>query len=216
MEPPAMAYLRNSVACAAAVLVLASCTSDADEPTAPGRVVQLGAPGETGRELTPEEIADLEQSAELTETDIAFVQDMIPHHQQALDMTALVAGRTTNEDVHNLAERIEVSQHDEIAQLERWLQQRRVLDSDHGHSELMPGMLTEIQFGELETASGAEFDRLFLEYMIHHHQGAITMVEGLLDEGYAQDSELFQLARHIDGDQRIEINQMSRMLAEMS
>jgi uncharacterized protein (DUF305 family) len=80
----------------------------------------------------------------------------------------------------------------------------------------MPGMLTEIQFGELETASGAEFDRLFLEYMIHHHQGAITMVEGLLDEGYAQDPELFQLARHIDGDQRIEINRMSRMLAEMS
>ena len=211
-----MAYLRDSVACAAAVLALASCTSDAEEPTDPGRVVQLGAPGETGRELTPEEIADLEQSAEITEADIAFVRDMIPHHQQALEITALVPDRTTNEDVHKLAERIEVSQHDEIALLERWLQERHVLDSDHGHSGLMPGMLTEIQFGELDQASGSEFDRLFLEYMIQHHEGAITMVEGLLDEGYAQEPELFQMARHIDGDQRIEINRMSRMLADLA
>lgn len=212
----AMAYLRSSVVCAAAVLIFTGCTSDAEEPVDPGRVVQLGAPGETGRELSPEEIAELDEAAEVTEADISFVQGMIPHHEQALAMTALVPDRTTNEDVQKLAERIEVSQVDEIALLERWLRDRRVFDSDHPNNELMPGMLTEIQFGELEAASDDQFDRLFLEYMIQHHNGAITMVAGLLDEGNAQDPELFQLARHIDGDQQIEITRMTRMLAEMS
>ena len=212
-----MAVPRSSAAYAVAVLILAGCTSDAEEPVDPGRVVQLGSPGETGRKLTPEEIAELEESVEVTEDDIAFVQGMIPHHEQALAMTALVPDRTTNDDVHKLAERIEVSQHDEIAQLERWLRDRRVLDSEHEqHDELMPGMLTEIQFAELEAASGEEFDRLFLEYMIHHHQGAIAMVAGLLDEGNAQDPELFQIARHIDGDQQVEITRMTRMLTEGS
>lgn len=213
-----MAHLRRSAAYVAAVLILAGCTSGADEPPVdPGRVVQLGAPGETGRELTSDEIAELERSTEVTDADIAFVHGMIPHHQQALAMTALVPDRTTNEDLHKLAERIDVSQHDEIAQLESWLRDRRVLDSDHGnHDELMPGMLTEIQFGALEAASGKEFDRLFLEYMIQHHEGAITMVADLLDEGNAQDPALFQIARHVDGDQQIEITRMTRLLAEMS
>ena len=211
-----MVHRRWFPAIAAAVFVVSGCTGDAEEPTDPGRVVQLGSPGETGRELTPEEIEDLADSVEITDADVAFVHGMIPHHEQALAMTALVSDRTTNEDVHKLAERIDVSQHDEIAQLERWLRDRRVLDSDHRDHELMPGMLTEIQFSELEEASGEEFDRLFLEYMIQHHQGAITMVNELLDAGNAQDPELFQIARHIDGDQQIEITRMTRMLVETS
>jgi uncharacterized protein (DUF305 family) len=207
--------LRCFAVIATAALVAGGCTSEPEQPTDPGRVVQLGAPGETGRELTPEEIAELAESVDVTDADIAFVQGMIPHHEQALAMTDLVTDRTTNEDVSKLAERIEVSQHDEIAQMEQWLRDRRVVDSGHEDHELMPGMLTEIQFGELEAASGEEFDRLFLEYMIHHHQGAITMVEELLDAGNAQDPQLFQIARHIDGDQRIEIGRMARMLAAL-
>jgi uncharacterized protein (DUF305 family) len=212
-----MAYLRSSAAYVLAVLVLAGCTSSADEPPAdPGRVIQLGAPGETGRELTPEEIAELEQPPEITEADIAFVQGMIPHHEQALAMTELVPDRTTNEDLHRFAERIEISQLDEIAQMEQWLRDRQVLESDHSDHALMPGMLTEIQFGELEAASGDEFDRLFLEYMIQHHNGALAMVADLLDEGNAQDPELYQIVSHIDGDQQIEIGRMTRMLSEAS
>jgi uncharacterized protein (DUF305 family) len=208
-----MANARRSVVCAISVLILAGCTAEAEEPTDPGRVVQLGAPGETGRELTPEEFAEIGQSREVTEEDIAFVQGMQAHHEQALEMTALVPDRTMNEDVRRLAERIDISQHDEIAQFERWLHDQKVLDSGHDHDELMPGMLTGIQFDELEAASGEQFDRLFLEYMIYHHEGALTMVKQLLDEGHAQDPELFQIARHIDGDQRIEIGRMARMLA---
>jgi uncharacterized protein (DUF305 family) len=212
----AMANLRRSVSCAAVVLILAGCTSGADEPVDSGRVVQLGAPGETGRELAPEEIAELEQPPEIAKADTAFVQGMIRHHEQALAMTELVSDRTTNEDLHRFAERIEISQLDEIAQMEQWLHDRRVLESDHDDHALMPGMLTEIQFGELDAASGDEFDRLFLEYMIQHHEGALTMVKSLLEGGYAQDPALYQIVSHVDGDQRIEINRMTRMLSEAS
>lgn len=211
-----MANLRRSVSCAAVALILAGCTSGADEPVDAERVVQLGAPGETGRELTPEEIAELEQPPEIADADTAFVQGMIRHHEQALAMTELVSDRTTNEDLHRFAERIEISQLDEIAQMEQWLHDRRVLESDHDDHALMPGMLTEIQFGELEAASGDEFDRLFLEYMIQHHEGALTMVKSLLEGGYAQDPALYQIVSHVDGDQRIEINRMTRMLSEAS
>jgi uncharacterized protein (DUF305 family) len=212
----AMANLRRSVSCAAVALILAGCTSGADEPVDSGRVVQLGAPGETGRELAPEEIAELEQHPEIAKADTAFVQGMIRHHEQALAMTELVSDRTTNEDLHRFAERIEISQLDEIAQMEQWLHDRRVLESDHDDHALMPGMLTEIQFGELDAASGDEFDRLFLEYMIQHHEGALTMVKSLLEGGYAQDPALYQIVSHVDGDQRIEINRMTRMLSEAS
>src|SRR5690606_3853748 len=156
-ERLSMVHRRWLIAVAAAAVIVSGCTSEAEEPTDPGRVVQLGSPGETGRELSPEEIEELADSVEISEADTAFVHGMIPHHEQALEMTALVADRTTNEDIHKLAERIEISQNDEIAQMERWLRDRRVLESDdHGHGELMPGMLTEIQFSELEEASGDE------------------------------------------------------------
>jgi uncharacterized protein (DUF305 family) len=207
------------VALTAAVLV--SCTSEPEEAAEPadsGRVVQLGPPGEPGRELTDQEIAELEQPGH-TFADVWFVQSMIPHHEQALIMTELVEERTSREDVTLLARRIELSQHDEIAQLTHWLEERGeevpLPGSGHGGHQSMPGMLTDTELAELAAATGGEFDRLFLEYMIRHHEGAVVMVEELLGGSGGQEPEVFQLARHIDADQQVEIARMKRMLAEL-
>ena len=206
-----------------AVLVsaLSACSSDPEEdpPESDAPVVQLGAPGESNRTLSPGEADGLEQQPQHTGADVAFVQGMIPHHQQALRMTALVDERTSSEQVPQLAERIEVSQTDEITQLEGWLTARGESLPDehsHHHGDPMPGMLTEEEFAQLEAAHGRRFDRLFLSYMIRHHQGAVLMVGQLLDEGGGQDTEAFQLAQHIESDQVVEISRMNRMLADGS
>jgi uncharacterized protein (DUF305 family) len=206
---------------ALALVVVAGCSSDDDEPDAPP-VVQLGPPGETGTPLTEDEIAELDD-AQYTEADVAFVQGMIPHHAQALVMTELVAERSGRNDLPLLAERMDVSQRDEIVLLEQWLEERGedVPDAsaghDHGDGELMPGMLTDDDVARLEAASGRAFDELFLQYMIRHHEGALVMVAELLsgDEG-GQESAVFQLAQHIDSDQSVEIARMKSLLAEIA
>jgi len=203
------------------VVALGGCTSDSepDPPDSDAPVVQLGAPGESNRTLSPDEIEELEQQPAHTEADVAFVQDMIPHHQQALEMTALVEERTASAQVPKLAERIEVSQTDEIVQLGGWLTERGESPPDahaHHHGELMPGMLTEEEFAQLEAAQGRRFDRLFLSYMVRHHQGAVLMVGQLLAGGGGQETEVFQLAQHIESDQLVEISRMNRMLADGS
>ena len=194
---------------------LAGCTGGSGDEA---RVVQLGAPGESNRELTPEEIDALSSPAHTT-ADVTFVQDMIPHHRQALVMTALVAQRSDRDDMRALAKRMDVSQTDEIVQLETWLTDRgeevpgpHVQHGD-GHTELMPGMLNDAELGELGAATGARFDTLFLQYMIRHHEGAVIMVERLLTEGFGgQEPQVFQLAQHIDADQRVEISRMKSLL----
>jgi uncharacterized protein (DUF305 family) len=206
---------------AVTVLALGACTSDSEPepPDSDAPVVQLGAPGESNRTLSPGEIEELEQQPGHTGADVAFVQAMIPHHQQALRMTALVAERTASGQVPKLAERIEVSQTDEIAQLEGWLTARGESLPDahaHHHGEPMPGMLTEEELAQLEAAQGRRFDRLFLSYMIRHHQGAVLMVGQLLAGGGGQEAEVFQLAQHIESDQVVEISRMNRMLADGS
>jgi uncharacterized protein (DUF305 family) len=156
-----------------------------------------------------------------TGADVRFLHGMIAHHAQALAMTELVPSRTERRDMRLLAERIEVSQRDEIAAMRRWLERRGerapAADPHHahhggGHAE-MPGMVSPEQLGQLAAASGPGFDRLFLELMIHHHEGALTMVEGLLaSPGSGQDAELYQMVSEIDADQRTEIARMRRML----
>jgi uncharacterized protein (DUF305 family) len=207
----------------AVTLGLAGCTSDdpsPDEDTAP--VVQLGAPGESGETLSPDEAEAIEEPT-FTDADVEFVQMMIPHHQQALEMTALVEGRAADPDLAQLAERIEVSQQDEIALLEKWLSQRGEMVSgmhgghgEHGGSgghQDMPGMLTPAQLEELARSKGERFDRLFLRGMIRHHEGAVVMVETLLTGGEGgQESEVFQLASHIGTDQQVEIAAMKKRL----
>lgn len=203
------------------VVGLAGCTSDEEAPEGSAPVVQLGAPGETGTELSPEEVEDIEMPT-YTEADVEFVQGMIPHHAQALDLTPLVATRADDPDLAVMAERIEVSQADEIALLEKWLTGRGKdlagVHAGHGDGEHgMPGMLTPEELAQLEGATGSRFDRLFLNYMIRHHEGAIVMVESLLTGGAGgQESEIFQLASGIGTDQQVEVAAMKRQLAEMS
>ena len=154
--------------------------------------------------------------------DVRFMQGMIGHHAQAVAMAALVPERTTNRSLRLLAERIDVSQKDEIALMSSWLKRHRqdVPDpAEHlahammGHAELMPGMLGQPQMDSLTAAKGARFDSLFLTYMIRHHQGALTMVKGLLaSPGAAQDSEIYRFASDVDTDQRAEITRMRALL----
>lgn len=158
-----------------------------------------------------------------TAADVSFMQGMITHHGQALEMTALVPERTDTRSILLLAERIEVSQEDEIAQMESWLESRGeavpAADSEHGahghghHGAQMSGMLTPEQMAQLAAARGPEFDRLFLELMIQHHRGALVMVDELLaSPGAGQEVDVFRIASEVDSDQRIEIERMERML----
>jgi uncharacterized protein (DUF305 family) len=147
------------------------------------------------------------------DADVHFMRGMIHHHAQALVMTDLVAARTENDDIRRLAHRIEISQRDEIARMRRWLESRIEAVEDHSHGDLMPGMLTDEELDQLADATGAVFDRLFMEYMIRHHEGALEMVEDLLStEGAGKEAELFQFVSHVDADQRAEIARMRAML----
>ncbi|WP_416953466.1 DUF305 domain-containing protein [Nocardioides sp. T5] len=212
---------RATAALAVLVLPLAGCTSEAEPEDEAAPVVQLGAPGESNTTLSPEEAESVDDPA-YTAADVAFVQGMIPHHQQALEMTALVGDRADDPDLTAMAERIEVSQLAEIDQLEGWLTTRGEsitgMHAGHGDGEHgMPGMLTPREMDRLERASGPRFDRLFLAGMIRHHEGAVLMVESLLTEGEGgQESEVFQLAGHIGSDQQVEIAAMKRKLAELA
>jgi uncharacterized protein (DUF305 family) len=149
------------------------------------------------------------------------MQGMIGHHAQALEMVALLRTRTNREDMRLLARRIELSQEDEIGLMRRWLEMRgeQVPDAHAHHAAgatLMPGMLTSDEMGRLEAATGKEFDRLFLESMVKHHEGALVMVSELFSNpGAAQESDIFSFATDIDADQRIEIARMGAMLREL-
>jgi uncharacterized protein (DUF305 family) len=212
-----------------AALLLAGCSTGSSESeegqqtgeTAPN-IVQPGAPGEPSRTLSVEELAALE-GTEHGDLDIAFMQGMIHHHAQALRMTALVPERSASAKVELLAKRIDVSQEGEIELMSDWLKERGEsapeLHRLHGHAHgggqvLMPGMLSEPELRQLEAASGEQFDRLFLEFMIRHHEGALTMVEQLYAAGGGLESSADAFARHVDADQQIEIGRMQEMLAE--
>jgi uncharacterized protein (DUF305 family) len=159
-----------------------------------------------------------------TAADTRFMQQMIGHHAQALEMTKLVPGRTTREDLRLLAERIDVSQRDEIAQMRQWLTQRGeaqpAVDAHHhaamGHAALMPGMLTAAELAQLARATGDEFARLFLQLMIRHHEGAITMVRSLFGTpGAAEETETYRFATDVEADQRAEIARMRALLGKL-
>ena len=162
--------------------------SDDDQQGTPApNIVQPGAPGEPARTLTPEELDALEPQRHTAE-DVEFMQAMIHHHAQALWMTSLVEKRSKSRDIALLARRIEVSQESEIAQMQSWLEARGeeapVVHRAHGHAHgvgarLMPGMLSDYDMNRLQAARGIAFDRLFLQSMIRHHEGAVTMVNRL-------------------------------------
>jgi uncharacterized protein (DUF305 family) len=161
--------------------------------------------------------------------DVRFVVGMIHHHGQALTMVALVPDRAANSSIRTLAERIRVSQTDEIRLMQQWLRDNgedapdpsptgmRMVHDGVAHDVLMAGMLTPAQLAELEAARGVEFDRLFLRFMIQHHEGALQMVEELFAaSGAANDDFIYKMASDTFADQGIEIDRMQRMLEAMS
>jgi uncharacterized protein (DUF305 family) len=162
-----------------------------------------------------------------TQADVLFMQQMIGHHAQALAMASLVPSRSTSEPIHLLAQRIEISQRDEIALMRQWLIDRGKPAPDpiapHEHGDpgmrdmLMPGMLSAEQMAQLSAAKGADFDRLFLRDMIQHHQGALTMVSALFSTtGAGQETAAFRFASDAQADQSAEIERMRAMLQAMT
>ena len=203
-------------------LALPVCAQQTDR-TAPV-IVQPGAPGQPTRTLPATTRATLPP---LSPADVQFMQGMIMHHAQAVEMTALIESHTTNKDLRLLGARISHSQSDEINFMKRWLAARgeplsqpmpdmpgmdKSMDMSQ-HQMLMPGMLTAKQMEALRKAKGEEFDRLFLTGMIQHHNGALIMVKDLFDNaGAGQDAELFSFATDVDSGQRAEIRVMQTML----
>jgi uncharacterized protein (DUF305 family) len=150
-----------------------------------------------------------------TVADVRFMQHMIGHHAQAVRMAALAPSNGASDDVVRLAQKIDISQRDEIVMMKRWLQERRqaVPDEAHSHAMMMPGMLTEEQFAQLGAARGRAFDRLFLTLMTRHHEGALQMVQELFRApGAGQEPDIFRFATDVDADQRDELVVMERLL----
>jgi uncharacterized protein (DUF305 family) len=183
-------------------------------------VVQPGAPGAPSKTLPSSTRATLPPRSP---ADVQFMQGMILHHGQAVEMTAMIRSHTENKDLRSLGARISSSQSDEIKMMKRWLAARgesvpKSMPSMPGMDmALMPGMLTPQQMDALGKAKGAEFDRLFLTGMIQHHNGALTMVKDLFDTaGAGQDAELFNFATDADNSQRAEIRIMENMLKKQN
>jgi len=216
---------------AAALLLLAACSGGSDDDdAAPGRsqgsaqddltVIQPGEPGEEASTGSPEEPVDEEPS----HADIAFMQMMVPHHAQAVKMSELAKKYAADPAVRRMAARIRAAQGPEILMMSAWLEREGVEvsqpgddphdydHSEHGHDPMM-GMMTKAQMAELAKARGTRFDRLFLEGMIRHHQGAVRMSENLAAEGV--DVLVTELAADVHVTQNAEIAQMRELLRKL-
>ncbi len=206
-----------------ALAAIAGCSAAPHSSPQPVRPISAG--------LTPAEQAKADSGRPpYTPADVKFMQGMIGHHAQAIVMAAWAPSHDARADVRILAERIGVAQKDEIAMMQRWLRDRRetVPDADAHHEHagmdmpgmnmpaMMPGMLTAEQFAQLDAARGPEFDRLFLTFMIGHHQGAVTMVKQLLAvPGAGQDDDVFRFIADVNVDQTTEIDRMRGMLTTL-
>jgi uncharacterized protein (DUF305 family) len=227
---------QRSLVFAAGLLSLISVTALCqDSKTSTGvTIVQPGAPGQSNKTLTPETAnAPLRKPSK---ADVEFMQGMIMHHSQAVEMTELLRTRSKDKEVQALGKRISISQTDEMAYMKQWLTDRGEPLAEHssmdmagmdmagmdhmdhmnmGAMPMMPGMLTPEQMKALTAATGPEFDHLFLTGMIQHHTGALTMVKDLFKSpGAGQDPQLFDFASDVDNTQQAEIDIMRHMLKE--
>ena len=185
-------------------------------------IIQPGAPGDAARELSAEEAIEIANTS-YSSADALFMQDMIPHHNQAVQMAALVADRTNRPELVDVAGRIDVSQADEIEFMQQWLRERGENVPDPTAHEAMhtthkmAGMASPEQMAELATLKSTDFDRLFLQLMIPHHEGAVKMVEELMEQpGAAYDPVLFEFTTDITNDQTAEIERMNALLVSLS
>jgi uncharacterized protein (DUF305 family) len=219
-----VAALRSGIITATILAGLFSLTVCAQQTAPPTpAVVQPGAPGQPTRTLAPSTRATLPPKSS---ADTQFMQGMIMHHAQAVEMTDLIGSHTENKHIRSLGARISSSQSDEIEFMKRWLATRgeplspplpemEGMDMTSHPMALMPGMLTPKQMEALKKAKGEEFDHLFLTGMIQHHNGALIMVKELFDTaGAGQDAELFNFATDVDSGQRAEIRIMQTMLRD--
>jgi uncharacterized protein (DUF305 family) len=217
------------------LLSMSSTAAFCQQAIAPSGVsiVQPGAPGHNNKTLTPETASAAPRKP--SEADIKFMQGMIMHHSQAVEMTDLLRTRSQDKEVQALGKRISISQTDEMRFMKQWLTDRGLplseqgsmdmagmdmagMDHDHmdmGPMPMMPGMLTPAQMKALAAATGPAFDHLFLTGMIQHHTGALTMVKDLFaSPGAGQDPQLFDFASDVDNTQQAEIDIMRHMLKE--
>jgi uncharacterized protein (DUF305 family) len=217
-----------------ALLSLTSVTATCQQTKPAGEgvsIVQPGAPGHSNKSLTPETAAAPERKP--SDADVKFMQGMIMHHSQAVEMTELLRTRSHDPEVQALGKRISISQTDEMRFMREWLTERGEPISEHGSMDMagmdmagmdhmdmgsmpmMPGMLTKEQMKALAAATGPAFDHLFLTGMIQHHTGALTMVKDLFRvPGAGQDPRLFDFASDVDNTQQAEIDIMRHMLKE--
>jgi uncharacterized protein (DUF305 family) len=194
------------------------------KPTPGGApIIQPGAPGRGSKILSPATAKTPPRAP--AQADVSFMQGMIMHHAQAVEMTELLRTRGSSKDLQALGQRMSISQSDEIEYMQQWLEDRhQPVAMDHSHMDhkdmkdmaammMMPGMLTPQQMKALSQATGPSFDHLFLTGMIQHHTGALVMVRDLFDTpGAGQDAVLFDFATDVDNTQRAEIDIMQGML----
>lgn len=225
------------VVAGAVVVLAAACDSSGEEATP---ILAPGAPGESASPATDEQLEAAEELGRHNEADVEFVLQMIVHHEQALEMTDLVPDRYDNDDINTIASRMSSAQELEIATMEDWLERsvygparenpahqnycglEEQLDQDGHHGgdcvlvELdhddMPGMATAEELDDLADADGAEFDELFVELMVTHHEGAIEMSLDLLDNG--QQPQVVEMAGDIATEQQVEINRLRGILGD--
>ena len=204
---------------ATALGVSAACKTAGGGSSTGTRILQPGAPGQDTKTISTAAATDLSKVG-ATAADIKFMQGMIGHHAQAVEMVDLLMQNSNSNAMKNLALRIKVSQDDEMNMMRKYLADHgAAVPGPHSHHEpggFMPGMLTPEEMTQLGNAKGVEFDRLFLMGMIKHHGGAITMVEELFKTpGAAQEGGIFAFASDVDADQRMEIDRMGAMLREI-
>jgi uncharacterized protein (DUF305 family) len=220
--------MKTFISTIAAILLAAAsgaaCRSAGGVPASqaaerPPEIIQPGAPGESSRVVTAAQASDLSK-VQHTAADVKFMQGMIGHHAQAVEMVELLNQNTTNPDMKLLGLRIKMSQDDEMNMMRRWLADHgAAIPGPHSHHEpggFMPGMLTSEEMAQLAAAKDKEFDRLFLRGMIKHHGGAIQMVQELFaTPGAGQEGGIYAFATDVDSDQRMEIDRMGMMLKEI-
>ena len=185
-------------------------------------IIQPGAPGESARELSAKEAIEIANTS-YSPDDVKFMQDMIPHHNQAVQMAALVDDRTNRQELLDVAGRIDASQADEIEFMQQWLRERgETVPDPTAHeamhtSHKMAGMASPENMAKLAEVKDTAFDQLFLDLMITHHEGAVTMVEELVEKaGSAYDPVLFDFVNDVTNDQSAEIERMNALLASLS
>ena len=196
-----------------------SACADPPPPAGPP-VIMPGAPGDQPRTATSAELDEIAKGLRPTKADLEYLRMMIPHHAQALEMTALAPDRAAHPSVRALAERIGGSQRPEIDAMRGWLANKGAPPEghgghgQHGNHTTMPGMATPKQLADLREARGTAFDRRFLELMIAHHQGAVVMAGDLLAQGL--DAEVHAMAQDVLVTQQDEIATMRRLLGEIA